>query len=344
MEPLTHLLTGACLGRSGFNRKTALATATMIIAAELPDVDFAWWFKGPVSYFAHHRGFTHTLLGAPVMAGATLALMYLYDRFWRRRRLKPGALPVRWGYLYLLALLADLSHILLDFTNNYGVRPFAPLNWRWYSWDIVFIYDPVLWVVLFLGLVMPSLFGLISQEIGARQRGPRGRGGAVFALVCIVVFYGLRDYEHRRAVTALDSLTYHDEQAKRVSAFPYAGNPFLWHGVAETEDFFDMVEVDTSRGEVDPQGRERVQYKPEETPVTLAAKKSYAGQVYLSWAQYPIAEVEKRNGPAGGYLVRFYDLRYEYPGRDVRPLTVGVELDQQLRPVLFRWGPRTQLP
>ena len=64
MEPITHFLTGACLGRSGFNRKTALATATMVIAAELPDVDFAWWFKGPVSYFARHRGWTHSLAWA----------------------------------------------------------------------------------------------------------------------------------------------------------------------------------------------------------------------------------------------------------------------------------------
>ncbi len=344
MEPITHFLTGACLGRSGFNRKSALATATMVIAAELPDVDFAWWFKGPISYFSHHRGWTHSLAGAPVMAAATVALMYLYDRLWRRRRVKPGALPVRWGYLFFLALLADLSHILLDFTNNYGVRPFEPLNWRWYSWDIVFIYDPVLWAILFVGLVAPALFGLISEEVGARQRGPRGRGGAIFALVCVVLFYGLRDYEHRRAVTALDSLTYHDEDALRVSAYPYAGNPFTWHGVVETHDFFAMVPVDTLHGDVDPQDRERIRYKPEETPVTLAAKNSYAGRVYLSWAQYPITEVEQRTGPDAGYEVRFYDLRYEYPGRDIRPLSSTVELDQRLRPVLFRWGPRTEKP
>src|SRR5438309_5939835 len=53
------------------------------------------------------------------------------------------ALPisVRWGVLYLYACLAGLSHILLDFTNNYGVRPFWPFSERWYSWDIVFIVE-----------------------------------------------------------------------------------------------------------------------------------------------------------------------------------------------------------
>ena len=33
-------------------------------------------------------------------------------------------MPPRWGLLFLYACLAGLSHILLDFTNNYGVRPF----------------------------------------------------------------------------------------------------------------------------------------------------------------------------------------------------------------------------
>ena len=39
LEPITHFLTGAVLARAGFNRKTALATATMTLAAEAPDLD-----------------------------------------------------------------------------------------------------------------------------------------------------------------------------------------------------------------------------------------------------------------------------------------------------------------
>ena len=85
--------------------------------------------------------------------------------------------PLRWGYLYWLALLAALSHLLLDYTTAYGIRLFEPFDWRWYSWDIVFIIEPVILLVLILGLVMPALFGLINQEIGARSKGPRGRAG-----------------------------------------------------------------------------------------------------------------------------------------------------------------------
>ena len=42
LDPVTHFLTGACMGRSGFNRKSALATVTMVLAAEAADIDVLW--------------------------------------------------------------------------------------------------------------------------------------------------------------------------------------------------------------------------------------------------------------------------------------------------------------
>ena len=65
MEPVTHFLTGACLGRAGFNRKAAYATLAMTLAAETPDLDILWGFRGPLVAFQHHRGFTHTFSVRP---------------------------------------------------------------------------------------------------------------------------------------------------------------------------------------------------------------------------------------------------------------------------------------
>ena len=39
----------------------------------------------------------------------------------------------------VLAWLAVLSHILLDYTNNYGVHPYWPFDNRWIYGDSVFI-------------------------------------------------------------------------------------------------------------------------------------------------------------------------------------------------------------
>src|SRR5262249_60663216 len=112
-------------GRAGFNRKTALATATMTLAAEAPDLDVFWGVKGPVYGFAHHRGFTHSFLGAVLVSAIVTGFLYLVWRI-RGPRTKVPNLPPRWGLLFALAYLASLSHILLDYSNNYGVGPVRP--------------------------------------------------------------------------------------------------------------------------------------------------------------------------------------------------------------------------
>ncbi len=344
MEPLTHLLTGAAISRTGLNRQSALATLTLVLAAEAPDIDVVNYFGGPVYGFAHHRGITHTFVGAPFVAALAVAVVYAIHRV---RRLRGEAAqtalpPPRWGLLYGYALLAVLSHLLLDFTNAYGVRPFEPFSYRWYSWDIVSIVEPALYVILLAGLVLPALFGLINEEIASRRRLRRGRAGAIAALIGMVLVWGVRDYEHRRALAAMDSVMYQGSSAVRVGAYPYMLNPFRWYGVAETTNFFARVEVDSSTPEVDPQARALIRYKPEETPASLAAKQTYLGRVYLDWAMFPFTEVQQATTEQGGYTVRFFDLRYAYPELRRAPLSATVYLNQQLRVVAEHFGMRTQ--
>ncbi len=355
MEPITHFLTGACLGRAGLNRKTALATAMLTLTAEAPDLDVFSRFGGLAFGFAHHRGFTHSLLGIPLVSAFVLGILYLIWR-WRKREVNKFGLKPRWGLLFWYGCLAGLSHILLDFTNNYGVRPFWPFSERWYSWDIVFILEPVMLILLIGGLVIPSFFALINQEIGVRQRGPKGGIAASLALIGVVALWALRDFEHRRALAALESRTYKGAEAVRVSAYPYFIDPFHWSGVVETQDFFAIALVDSLAPEVDPEDRLEIHYKPEETAVTLAAKKSYLGRVYLDWAKYPITETETLQPPQEGYIVRFRDLRYVYPrtapagvlssawfafffGRR-GTLGAGVEMDRNLNEVADWFGLR----
>jgi len=325
------------MGRAGLNRKTALATLTLTLAAEAPDLDVLSRFGGPAFGFAHHRGFTHSLLGVPLDAAAVVGFVYLIWRL-RGRKVKDPKLPPRWGLLFFYACLAGFSHILLDFTNNYGVRPFWPFYEKWYSWDIVFIVEPVMLALLFLGLVLPAFFSMIDREIGARQRGPRGSVAATLALVGVVLMWGLRDFEHRRAINALAARSFDGADPLQVSAYPTMIDPFHWYGVVETTNFFALAPVNSLEPEVDPEGQLEIRYKPEETPVTLAAKKSYLGRAYLSWAQHPITETEVVTGREEGYIVHFQDLRFaQMPGafnRGGKPrrgaLGAGVRLDKNL--------------
>jgi inner membrane protein len=347
LEPVTHFLTGACLGRAGLNRKTALATLTLTLAAEAPDLDVLSRIGGPAFGFAHHRGFTHSFLGVPLDAAVVVGFVYLIWRI-RRRKLKNPNLPPRWGLLFVYACIAGLSHILLDFTNNYGVRPFWPFSEKWYSWDIVFIFEPIMFTCLLLGLITPSLFSLIDKEIGVRARGPRGRLAATLALAAVVLLWMVRDYEHRLAVRALEARTYNGADPVRASAYPGLANPFRWFGVIETTNFFVLAPVDSLLPEVDPEDKLQVLYKPEETPITLAAKRSYLGRVYLDWAQYPITQTETLDPPQQGYIVDFQDLRFtQLPsllsrGGSRQALGAGVQLDRNLRVLGDVYGPASK--
>ena len=341
MEPVTHFLTGACLGRAGLNRKTALATLTLTLAAEAPDLDILSRLRGPAFGFAHHRGFTHSFLGVPLDAAVVVGFVYLLWRL-RGRKVRNPDLPPRWPLLFLYACLGGLSHILLDFTNAYGVRPFWPFSERWYSWDIVFIFEPIMFTCLVLGLLVPGLFALIDSEVGAHSRLPQGRTAAALALVAVVTLWIVRDFGHRRAIHALEARTYNNADPVKASAYPALASPFQWYGIIETTDFFVLAPVDSLKPEVDPGSADdslKILYKPEETPITLAAKKSYLGRVYLDWAAYPITQTQD---VASGYLVQFQDLRYaQLPSllsrargdRETasRALGAGVQLDRNLK-------------
>jgi inner membrane protein len=333
LEPITHFLTGAVLARAGFNRKTSLATATMTLAAEAPDLDVLWSFKGPVVGFAHHRGFTHSFVGLILVSALVTGFMYPVWRLRGRRTNLPN-LPPRWGLLFFFAYGAGLSHILLDYTNNYGVRPFWPFWEKWYSWDIVFIVEPALYVILIAGLAIPAIF--------SRHRPlPRGRMAATIALGCVAGLYAARDHEHRNAVDALRRQEFKSATPVRVSAYPYYWHLYRWYAVVETHDFFATSDINSRTGEMN---RSELVLFPKlpETLVTLAANRSYLGRVYVDWAQYPLV-TETSSG--GEWTVHFKDLRFDYPPlRGGSPLSATVELDNNLHVVGEKFGQRSQVP
>lgn len=349
MEPVTHFLTGACIARTGFNRTTGYATLMMTLAAEFPDVDILWSIKGPVEELAHHRGLTHSFIGAPLDSAIVLAIVYGIHR-WRKHRGKAPPLVPRWGLLFLFGIVATLSHILLDFTNNYGVRPLMPFNWRWYSWDIVFIIEPIMLLALLLGLVVPSIFSLVGGEIGARKERFRGRWCAVCALIAVVALWWVRDYQHRKAVTLLSSTDYRGEVVIRAAAMPYPVNPFIWAGIVETPAFYALVPIDLRTSHLDPQDRAQIFYKPAETSISVAAKKSPLGRAYLDWSQFPSVETQPPATPDQAYDVHFRDLRFysafnfgqQNPRRT--PLSADVFVNQRGEVVLMKMGEHEERP
>lgn len=321
------------------NRKTAYATLAALLAAEAADIDILWGLAGPVEELKHHRGITHTFLFAPVMAGVVVGAVWLLDRamkMYGERRAKARLLanpqsanavvavqPIRWVWLYATALLASLSHILLDWTNNYGVRPFFPFNAHWYAGSFVFIAEPVAWALLLSAMVMPWLLGLADREIGARKQAFRGRGWAAFALTGLIVLGCWRWAEHAQALAMVSNTPVAEATVKRVAMEPYPVNPYRWHAILETPEYFQTAEVNTSRETIESDPHRDVLYKPASTAATEVAKQSRLGQVYLDWGTWavirdagPVAvaplEPPHLSQNRSWTAVEFTDLRFSY--------------------------------
>jgi inner membrane protein len=348
MEPVTHLMTGACLARAGFNRKAAYATVTMVIAAQAPDLDTLWSIDGPVAAFQHHRGWTHTFFGLPFEAAILVGSVWLFHR-WRNRKnasVRPLRAPVRWGLLYCFALIALLSHLLLDWTNNYGLRPFFPFNPHWYAGSFVFIFEPVLFLLLLIALVAPSLFGLINSEVGARRQPFRGRGWAIAALLGTIVLWTLRYFQHEKAIQIAQSGDYNGVPVLRVAADPYPINPFRWQTIVETPQAFLISSVNTLNSDTATTDRAQVIYKPPTTLATLVAKRSWLGQAYLDWSQYPVV-TDTGPDPDGITTVTFRDLRFVsdmpfFSTGDKAPLSGAVYVNDDRRVVRMEMSGHVQ--
>jgi inner membrane protein len=341
MEPITHFLTGACIGRAGLNRKTAYATLAAVLAAEAADLDIFWGFAGPVEGLKHHRGITHTFIAVPFVAAAAAGAVWLFHR-WRARHLankaktpvpiepgapvRPAPQPVRWLWVYVAAFISALSHIILDWTNNYGVRPFFPFNPRWYAGSFVFIAEPVLWALLLAALIIPALLSLTDREIGARRTPFRGRGWAIFALTGMVLLWCLRYAEHAQAEALLNNTQITTEPVQRIGVEPYPVNPFRWHAILETPSFFQTAEINTRTGDIDSEPQTDQLFKPAVTPAVEAAKRTSLGRVYLDWGRWavvrdlgpvPVPGIETPRLPPGREwtTVQFTDLRFAYDFR-----------------------------
>ena len=219
MDNVTHTLAGLVLAEAAVRlrarttgeepspRFRTFAAVSSLIAANLPDFDLLYTGVGGdrLAYMLHHRGHTHTvvlaILGAALLWGAASLV-------WRwRARSAPPPDDVRW--LGGLLLVSALSHLLLDWSNSYGLHPFWPFDNRWIYGDAVFIVEPWFWViavpmlvaattsriarvllsgVLLLGLVLAWRVDLVSMGAAAALT----IGAAVFIVLARVLRPGAR--------------------------------------------------------------------------------------------------------------------------------------------------------
>lgn len=147
MDNLTHSLVGLVSSKAGLEKLSPGTTTLCVLAANAPDLDIAALiFGGRWTFLHHHRGITHSILGAITLALTLPLIFYLGD--FVRSRFSGAKRRFRLRGLMIASLAATATHPLMDWTNNYGVRLLLPWNPRWFYGDFVFIVDPFIWIIL----------------------------------------------------------------------------------------------------------------------------------------------------------------------------------------------------
>ena len=145
------------------------------------------------------------------------------------------------------------------------------------------------------------LSGLVTEEIGARSKGPRGRIGASLALAAVILYIGVRFVLHGNALAAMASRTYRGESPRRIAAFADSVSPFRWHGIIETESALHDTEVAVGPAASFDSESAITTYKPESSPALDAARNSAVAHRFLQVARFPKASVEKT--PEGFHVI-----------------------------------------
>ncbi len=356
MDPIAHTLAGATMAQTGLKRTTPLATATLVIGANLPDIDAIVTFAGSDLSLLYRRGWTHGVVALVVLPILLTLAVVAYDRLFRRRR-APDKSPVAPRWVFGLSVLGVASHFFLDWLNTYGVRLLMPFDGTWFYGDALFIVDPWMWLVLAATVVFAhshskftkagwiiagTLASLlvtfapmvptaavvvwwigIAVIIGLRLRGVEpatNRKLAVGCLVAVCLYLAFIFAVGDRATSAVDDHLLDDgDEVVEMMTGPVPATPFEREVVAATDDHYHGL---TYRLFGEPAVERRYEPVPIEEPTGIVAEaledESVAG--FANWMRFPVYEVIERTDGSRQVVIR--DLRYVDPDDD--PDTPGI--------------------
>ena len=278
------------LSRAGLNKRTALATSTLVIANNLPDIDVGVFATSTLA-MSFRRGWTHGVLAQATLPIVLTGAMLLYDRY--RQKASPDD-RVNAGQILLLSYIGVLLHVFMDFTNSYGVRLLMPFSDRWFYGDALYIVDPWLYLVLGVGWLLA-------------KRNPRAaRIGVALAAIYVVAMLASNLIARREVANGIVRAGRPAET--RFMVTPVVVNPFRREVVI---DFGDRYE----KGNLwfDPMPHFRPAGfgidKGFELPEVQQALQSPLARSYLRWSRFPFIQVN----PADGSVL-INDYRYANVG------------------------------
>jgi len=304
VDNLCHTLAGAAFGEAGLKRTTRFASATLMIASNLPDLD-ALVFATQLPSVAFRRGWTHGVLAQALLPVMLAGLVYSLGRLRRGGAALQGC-DFRW--LLILSYIGVLSHVAMDLLNNYGVRLLMPFSGRWFYGDSVFIIDVWLWLTFGAGVWLAWWRG--------RPRAAR------MALLVAAVYIGALVMSARaaRGYVLAHWRSEHGAAARALMVGPMPLTPFRRVVIVDAGDAYATGTFRWIPRQV-TFGR-RVPKNDGHPAVRAAVGRDARIRAVLTWARFPYYEVEPTSQ---GEAVTLRDLRF---GDRVGAVTVIVRTTQ----------------
>jgi membrane-bound metal-dependent hydrolase YbcI (DUF457 family) len=320
VEPLTHALTSLLLARAFQRYLPPMGAWMLVVAGVAPDLDYLSYFAGPSGFLRFHRTLLHSFSGCIVLAFIVSVIFFVIDR----GRARPAL-----GFLPALAVCAFgiAAHVVLDLTGAVGVRLMWPFRDGWiaYSWEPGL--DPWILLILALGIFLPGLVGLVSEEIGDRKHGAHGQKAAMFFLLLFLAYLGARAALHHSAIALLNSREYRGSPPLAAGAFPTMLSPFLWRAVVSTDTTIDEKEISLAPGSQFDPDRMAVHYKPQASVALEAALSTESAKRLLHYARFPIVAAAPTSN---GYRFVLRDLRFSLDDPSPDNVAAIVELSSTL--------------
>jgi inner membrane protein len=294
VDNICHTLAGAALARTGLGRRTALGAATMMIGANLPDIDILSAFFGRSVEF--RRGWTHGVLALVVLPFLLTGIMIAWDRYARK---DPSRDPVVPRQLLLLSAISILTHPTLDWMNSYGLRWLMPFDGTWFYGDALFIVDPWLWTILGLGVFMSRR----REKIAADERAWKpARLAVAIASAYIVAMMIIQSVAESRVRKELAGTGF-DREKLVVTAAP--ANPARWRVHADDGARYRWGSFNVVRDRI--AFADQPLEKGAEDPRVAPALRDPAAAPFVNWARLPFYRVGVEDGRT---VVRITDARY----------------------------------
>jgi membrane-bound metal-dependent hydrolase YbcI (DUF457 family) len=341
VDIVTHGLASLAVARGFFPRAGKAAIASAVLAGCIADIDWLSSYFGPSAFLAWHGTYTHSILAAMLLPSIIPAILLI--TFLLRGEIAiamvlpkgqeapsaPQAIVklVSRSFLSILIvapICAALLHIAMDACQSDGVVLFWPFSSKRFAADWLPRIDPWILTILIACIALPELLHLVSSEIGAKSKKPRGQTGAIIGLALVLVYVGARATLHSNVLAIMESRTFHGETPRRVSAFPESLSTLAWHGVVETESALNEIEVSAFAPDTfDADSSVRL-FKPDPSPTLDSARNTAVARRFLAMAQIPMASLEKTEA---GFVVVLRDLRYVAASDTQHEIAAVIELD-----------------